>query len=249
MRQRVALMNGPFGNLPLKSPTDRTNSPNSDWVQSTQPTNSMTLAYLENAERAVAARNVLSSAHKQGYCSRLLKIGRSLFMRNLIVWIFVLLFVPLAKAQTPMAATDITAAQVQEFIKDAPRDRNSDRPIRVVDVGSYRVGLFGVFRPKDAPITATTHQTNVTETYYMVDGAGVLVTGGKLRQPTKPRQSTLGDWTDLGSDSIEGGVSRRLSKGDVVIIPGGVPHGWASVESDITYLIVRSDPDKKIPLK
>jgi mannose-6-phosphate isomerase-like protein (cupin superfamily) len=170
-------------------------------------------------------------------------------MRKIFIGIFVLLIASSAKAQTPMAATDVTAAQVQAFIKDAPRDRNSDRPIRVIDTGSYRVGVFGVFRPKDAPITATVHQTNVTETYYMLEGAGVLVTGGTLRTPAKPRQSTLGDWTDLGSDGIEGGVSRRLSKGDVVIIPGGVPHGWASVEGDVTYLIVRSDPDKKIPLK
>jgi mannose-6-phosphate isomerase-like protein (cupin superfamily) len=163
--------------------------------------------------------------------------------------IFVLLVASSAKAQTPMVATDVTAVQVQTFIKDAPRDRNSDRPIRVIDAEGYHVGVFGVFRPKDAPFTATVHQTNVTETYYMLDGAGVLVTGGTLRKPAKPRQSTLGDWTDLGSDGIEGGVSRRLSKGDVVIIPGGVPHGWASVEGDITYLIFRSDPDKNISLK
>jgi quercetin dioxygenase-like cupin family protein len=59
----------------------------------------------------------------------------------------------------------------------------------------------------------------------------------------------MGNWTDLGSSGIDGGTSRRISKGDVVVIPGGVPHGWASAESDITYLIVRSDPSKKIPLK
>ena len=170
-------------------------------------------------------------------------------MRKIFMGIFVLLIASSAKAQTPMAATDVTAAQVQTFIKDAPRDRNSDRPIRVIDAGGYRVGVFGVFRPKDAPISATVHQTNVTETYYMLEGAGVLVTGGTLRTPAKPRPSTLGDWTDLGSTGIEGGVSRRLSKGDVVIIPGGVPHGWASVEGDVTYLIVRSDPEKKIALK
>jgi mannose-6-phosphate isomerase-like protein (cupin superfamily) len=170
-------------------------------------------------------------------------------MRNIVLGILVMLIATSAKAQAPMAATDITAAQVQAFIKDAPHDRNSDRPIRVVEAVGYRVGLFGVFRPKDAPITATVHQTAVSETYIMLEGAGVLVTGGTLKQPAKPRQSTLGDWTDLGSDGIEGGVSRRLSKGDVVIIPGGVPHGWASVEGDVTYLIVRSDPEKKIPLK
>jgi mannose-6-phosphate isomerase-like protein (cupin superfamily) len=170
-------------------------------------------------------------------------------MRKIVLVIFVMLIATSVKAQAPTAATDITAAQVQAFIKDAPRDRNSDRPIRVIDVGGYRVGVFGVFRPKDAPVTATVHQTNVTETYYMLEGAGVLVTGGTLRKPVKPRQSTLGDWMDLGSDGIEGGTSRRLTKGDVVIIPGGVPHGWASAEGDITYLIVRSDPEKKVPLK
>jgi quercetin dioxygenase-like cupin family protein len=152
-------------------------------------------------------------------------------------------------AQAPTAATDITAAQVQAFIKSAPRTGNSDRPIRVIDAGGYRVGVFGVFRPKGTPPSATVHQTNVTETYYMLEGAGVLVTGGELRKPATPRQSALGNWTDLASEGIEGGVSRRLTKGDVVIIPGGVPHGWASLEGDITYLIVRSDPDKKLPLK
>jgi hypothetical protein len=192
---------------------------------------------------------VLSSADKQAYCSQLLQEERSFLMRKIFMGIFVLLIASSAKAQAPKDATDITAAEVQAFIKGAPQDRNSDRPIRVVDAGGYHVGLFGVFRPKDAPITATVHQTAAAETYIMLDGAGVLVTGGTLKQPAKPRQSTLGDWTDLGSNGIDGGVSRRLVKGDVVIIPGGVPHGWASVEGDVTYLIVRSDPDKKIPLK
>lgn len=172
-----------------------------------------------------------------------------LIVTSLILWCFIVLIAVSAKAQAPAAATDITAAQIQAFIKDAPKDRNSDRAIRVIDAGGYHVGLFGVFRPKEAPITASVHQTAATETYYMLEGAGVLVTGGTLKQPTTPRPSAMGNWTDLGSSGIEGGVSRRLSKGDVVIIPGGVPHGWASVESDITYLIVRSDPDKKIPLK
>jgi mannose-6-phosphate isomerase-like protein (cupin superfamily) len=170
-------------------------------------------------------------------------------MRKIVLGIFVMLMASSVKAQSPTAATDITAAQVQAFIKDAPRDRNSDRPIRVIDVGGYRVGVFGVFRPKGTPASATVHQTNVTETYYMLEGAGVLVTGGTLRKPVTPRPSNLGNWTDNGSDGIEGGASRRLAKGDVVIIPGGVPHGWASLEGDITYLIVRSDPDKKLPLK
>ena len=170
-------------------------------------------------------------------------------MRKIVMGMFLLLIASSATAQGPMVATDITAAQVQEFLKGAPRDANSDRHIRVVDTGGNRIGIFGVFRPKGTPPAATMHQTKVTEVYYMLEGAGVLVTGGTLRKPQTPRPSTLGDWTDVGSGGIDGGVSRRIAKGDVVVIPGGVPHMWASMEGDITYLIVRSDPEKKLQLK
>jgi mannose-6-phosphate isomerase-like protein (cupin superfamily) len=170
-------------------------------------------------------------------------------MRKMVMGIFLMFIASSATAQAPMVATDITAAQVQAFLKDAPRDRNSDRPMRVIDAGGYRLGVFGVFRPKGTPPNATMHQTNVAEVYYMLDGAGVLVTGGTLKKPAMPRASTLGNWTDVASDGIDGGASRRIAKGDVVIIPGGVPHGWASTEGDVTYLIVRPDPDKKLSLK
>jgi len=170
-------------------------------------------------------------------------------MRKIVLGIFLMLIAYSARVQAPTVATDITAAQVQAFLKDAPRDRNSDRPIRVMDAGGYRVGVFGVFRPKGTPPNATVHQTNVAEVYYVLDGAGMLVTGGTLKKPATPRPSTLGNWTDVASDGIEGGTSRRVTKGDVIIIPGGVPHGWASTEGDVTYLIVRPDPDNKLSLK
>lgn len=42
---------------------------------------------------------------------------------------------------------------------------------------------------------------------------------------------------------VEGGVSRKVGPGDVIVIPGNVPHWWSSLDSDIRYLIVRPDPD------
>src|SRR5260370_33442773 len=104
---------------------------------------------------------------------------------------FVLLVASSARAQAPTSATDITAAQVQAFIKDAPHDRNSDRPMRVIDVGGYRIGIFGVFRPKSAPPNATVHQTNITETYYMLTSARPLATGATLPNPAPPRHAHL----------------------------------------------------------
>jgi mannose-6-phosphate isomerase-like protein (cupin superfamily) len=172
-------------------------------------------------------------------------------MRKLTVGILLIFAASLAaqSPQSPMAATDITAADVQAFLKDSPHDRNSDRPMRVVDAGGYRVGIFGVYRPNNLPPAALIHQTKVAEVYYMLDGTGTLITGGSLKEPTTPRPSTIGTWTDVASDGIVGGTSRRVAKGDVVIIPGGLPHMWGPLETDsITYLIVRPDPDKQLTL-
>ncbi len=147
---------------------------------------------------------------------------------------------------TPPVATDVTAADIRSFIDALPRDRVSDLPIRVVGVtGDYRVGVYGVFRPQSVPGDANLHQVNTTEIYYMVSGAATLVTGGTMVEAYQPPSSR----TSLRAPRIEGGVSRRVVPGDVVIIPGHTPHWWSELESDIEYLIFRPDPDNRIPLR
>ena len=159
-----------------------------------------------------------------------------------------LLFVLLAStagAQDAPEATDVTSADIQKFINALPRDAVSDRPIRVVEVtGDYRVGVYGVFRPQSPLGGANLHQVNTTEIYYMVEGVATLVTGGELIDPTQAPNST-----SLRGSGIGGGVSRRVTKGDVVIIPGHTPHWWSDLETDIEYLIFRPDPDNRIPLR
>ncbi len=150
-----------------------------------------------------------------------------------------------AAAQNSPQATDVTSADIQQFINALPRDRVSDRPIRVVDVtGDYRVGVYGVFRPKEIPGGANKHEVNTTEIYYMIEGVATLVTGGTLRPPGPPIPGS-----STRSPGIDGGVSRRVTKGDVVIIPGHTPHWWSELETDIEYLIFRPDPDNRLPLK
>ena len=148
-------------------------------------------------------------------------------------------------AQDAPRATDVTSADIQAFINALPRDRVSARPIRVVDVtGDYRVGVYGVFRPKDYPGGANLHEVNTTEIYYMVEGVATLVTGGTLAEPTSTPNGT-----SVRGNGIDGGISRRITKGDVVIIPGHTPHWWSELETDIEYLIFRPDPDNRLTLK
>jgi mannose-6-phosphate isomerase-like protein (cupin superfamily) len=148
-----------------------------------------------------------------------------------------------AAAQTPPPALDISAADVKAFIDKLPKDRVSDLPIRVTDVGGYRVGVYGVFRPKAMPGEANLHETTVTEIYYMLEGSGTLVTGGRLVDDRSAGVSPNTKRPNRRGSGIEGGVSRRVVAGDIIVIPGRLPHWWSGLDSDIRYLIYRPDPE------
>jgi hypothetical protein len=86
-------------------------------------------------------------------------------MRKLFITVLFAGAATVAGAQTPLPATDITAAQMQAFLKALPRNEINDLPVRVVDVGGYHVGVFGVFRPKNDPGDAIAHETRTSEVY------------------------------------------------------------------------------------
>lgn len=151
-----------------------------------------------------------------------------------------------ASAQDPLPATDVTAAQMQAFLDALPRNEINDLPVRTVDVGAHRLGVYGVFRPKDQPGDAIAHETRTSEVYYILEGGGTLVTGGTIANPKPvPANRSPGP----RGEKIEGGVSRHVAKGDLIIIPGRTPHWWSSLDGDIRYMIIRSDPDSRMRLK
>jgi len=152
---------------------------------------------------------------------------------------------PAPAAQTPLPAVDVKAAEIKAFIDNLPKNAISDLPIRVADVGGYRVGVFGVFRPKSVKQDAVLHETTTSEVYYMLEGAGTLITGGTLADERRQPATT----TTVRGSRIDGGVSRRVTPGDIVIIPGRTPHWWSDLDGDIRYLIVRPDPSGRLQLK
>lgn len=87
----------------------------------------------------------------------------------------------------------------------------------------------------------------VTETYVVISGTGTLVTGGTITDPgdlapTSEVVRILNGPSQSGS--TDGGRSRTVAVGDVVIIPAGVFHGFSYIPDHITYLSVRPDPNK-----
>ena len=69
--------------------------------------------------------------------------------------------------------------------------------------------------------------------FYIQEGKATLVTGG-----------TAVDVTDTGpgehrAKSITGGVARPLVKGDIIVIPPGVPHQYTEVDGTFLYFVIK----------
>ncbi|HKV03808.1 MAG TPA: cupin domain-containing protein [Candidatus Acidoferrales bacterium] len=154
-----------------------------------------------------------------------------------------------------ISATDVTNAELQTALQKIPSTAVSDQALRVVSInGEYNVAVGIVRRNKTTgsnPGGAIEH-SQVTEVYHVLKGTGTLVTGGTLENP-KPAAAdsevvkVLVGPSSLG-DKVQGGVSRQIGPGDVVVIPPNTPHWFSEVTSDqIVYLVVRVDPKKLLP--
>ena len=85
---------------------------------------------------------------------------------------------------------------------------------------------------RDEPGIVEVH-TRDTDILYMLKGTATLVTGG-----------TVIDARTIEPEEIRGresknGESRKIVKGDVVIVPNGTPHWFREVEEPIDYYVVK----------
>jgi glc operon protein GlcG len=85
---------------------------------------------------------------------------------------------------------------------------------------------------RDNAGTAEIH-TRDTDIIYVLDGGATLVTGG-----TAVGTSTIGP-DEIRGTAIKGGETHRLTKGDVIVIPNGVPHWFKEVEAPLVYYVVK----------
>jgi len=158
-----------------------------------------------------------------------------------------------ASATSSLPATYVSAADIQANLNAAPNAATNPQPnIRVVDVGGYNVAVGVIHRPETPPGVVAVH-FKVTEIYHVMDGAGTLVTGGTMvNAKTRPADSISVKFEDgpgASGTAIQGGVTRKVKAGDVVVIPAGVPHWFSQIEGSITYIVVRVDPDRLLAAK
>jgi mannose-6-phosphate isomerase-like protein (cupin superfamily) len=144
-----------------------------------------------------------------------------------------------AKPATNAAAAYVTTAEIDAALAQMPPASTTfDKPIKTVDTGAYKVTIVILRRiPGKTPDSSLLHD-RVTEVYQILTGAGMFETGGTLVDG-KPVDLTPEAAGPSIRGTIQGGESRRMGPGDVVVIPPGVPHRFSSLEGIITYLVTR----------
>jgi mannose-6-phosphate isomerase-like protein (cupin superfamily) len=150
----------------------------------------------------------------------------------------------------PKNAINITAAEIKAVQQDEIRKNQQtvDEAIRIIDMGKYNLSISVVRRlplKPGEPVSSVIH-FQTAETYIVTSGAGTLVTGGKLINPKQSPPDSDGVKILNGPSAngiATGTTSRKVSVGDVIIIPPGVSHTWVDIIDHIDYLTVRPDPD------
>ena len=76
--------------------------------------------------------------------------------------------------------------------------------------------------------------TKDADIVYVLEGWATMITGGNPVnvKPTEP--------DELRGERIDGGETRQLAKGDVIIIPAGVPHWFKEVSNPFLYYVVKA---------
>jgi glc operon protein GlcG len=85
---------------------------------------------------------------------------------------------------------------------------------------------------REKPGGAEVH-TQDADLIYVLDGTATFVTGGSVISPSHI------DTDEIRGSGIDGGETRTLAKGDVIVVPAGTPHWFKQVTDPFLYYVVK----------
>jgi hypothetical protein len=146
------------------------------------------------------------------------------------------------------STTYIAAEEIQRFLQ-IPQ---VDQQVRSLDIGKANVQVAIAHRGRIEQAGAVAEHSLVTEIYVVLSGGGTNVTGpdlvGSVPRPATNNAVQRLNGPGHNAESIRNGETVELRPGDVLVIPAGTGHQFTRIDDHITYLMIRVDPDKVVPL-
>ena len=137
-----------------------------------------------------------------------------------------------AKTENPTtsSAKDLSmqTAQAPTFIDSKKVAAAFAKGMPLLETAGYKVHASRRVEPGQAEI-----HTLDTDVIYVVDGSATLVTGGKAIDTKEVGPN------EIRGSKIEGGMEHRITKGDAIIIPNGVPHQFTAVTGELHYFVCK----------
>jgi mannose-6-phosphate isomerase-like protein (cupin superfamily) len=151
-----------------------------------------------------------------------------------IAALFFLLFAQGLHAQSaPSATTFLTDAELRRAIETAPEEQPGHPGLYVLRLSpKSEYPVFGARRT--AAGKAEVH-AEFTDVWYVIEGAATLVTGGSVVEGVSTAPG------EVRGQSVKGGTSRLIRKGEFAVVPAGTPHWVSGVEGkEILYIVVKT---------
>jgi mannose-6-phosphate isomerase-like protein (cupin superfamily) len=151
-------------------------------------------------------------------------------------------------------ATHVSAAEIERYADVGRQEQIIDQQVRSIDIGKVNVQIAVAYRGKlDAPAPRSVAEHDlVTEIYYVLSGSATNRTGPELvdkeRRPADARNVRFLNGPGNNAADIRNAETQELKAGDVFVIPAGTGHQFTRIDDHITYVMVRVDPDKVVPL-
>jgi mannose-6-phosphate isomerase-like protein (cupin superfamily) len=120
------------------------------------------------------------------------------------------------------SAAEVDAALAKVRAEHKP----GNNVVVLVSVGPYPAQLE--YRIPGAPPSASVHKAQA-EFIYVVAGDCTLITGGSLENPKD-------NGANMGGTGITGGTSRKVAKGDYIMVPPNTPHQYADVQGELAMV-------------
>ena len=129
-----------------------------------------------------------------------------------------------------MKAADTMRAQVLYFEKDKVSAAFAKGAVLYDGEGGRNYMVHASRREK--PGMAEVHTLD-TDIIYVLEGSATFVTGGSVVDGKNIAPD------EIRGGSINGGETRQLRKGDVIIVPNGTPHLFKEVQGPFNYYVVK----------